>query len=65
MTPSESDRQGWIDLTTVVDMVKLTPGQRIKLASLVAADKSLGGLRTDGTMPLDTALKLCKAAKER
>ena len=65
MTPSESDRQGWIDLTTVVDMLKLTPGQRIKLASLVAADKSLGGLRTDGTMPLDTALKLCKAAKER
>jgi len=34
MTPSESDRQGWIDLKTVVDMVKLTPGQRIKLASL-------------------------------
>jgi len=65
MTPSESDRQGWIDLTTVVDMLKLTPGQRIKLASLVACDKSLGGLRADGTMPLDTALKLCKAAKER
>jgi len=65
MTPSESDRQGWIDLKTVVDMVKLTPGQRIKLASLVAADKSLGGLRTDGTMPLDAALKLCKAAKQR
>jgi len=65
MTPSESDRQGWIDLTTVVDMLKLTPGQRIKLASLVAADKSLGGLRADGTMALDTALKFCKAAKER
>jgi len=65
MTPSESDRQGWIDLTTVVDLLKLTPGQRIKLATLLAADKSLGGLRTDGTMPLDTALKLCKAAKER
>jgi len=65
MTPSESDRQGWIDLTTVVEMLKLTPGQRIKLASLVAADKSLGGLRADGTMALDTALKFCKAAKER
>jgi len=65
MTPSESDRQGWIDLTTVVEMLKLTPGQRIKLAGLVAADKSLGGLRADGTMALDTALKLCKAAKER
>jgi len=65
MTPSESDRQGWIDLTTVVDLLKLTPGQRIKLAGLVVADKSLGGLRADGTMPLDTALKLCKAAKER
>jgi len=65
MTPSESDRQGWIDLTTVVEMLKLTPGQRIKLAGLVAADKSLGGLRADGTMALDTALKFCKAAQER
>ena len=65
MTPSESDRQGWIDLTTVVEMLKLTPGQRIKLASLVAADKSLGGLRADGTMALNTALKFCKAAQER
>jgi len=63
MTPSESDRQGWIDLTTVVEMLKLTPGQRIKLATLVAADKSLGGLRADGTMALDTALKFCKAEK--
>jgi len=63
MTPSESDRQGWIDLTTVVEM--LTPGQRIKLVGLVAADKSLGGLRADGTMALDTALKFCKAANER
>jgi len=65
MTPSESDRQAWVDLTTVVAMLKLTPGQRIKLAGLVAADKSLGGLRADGTMALDTALKFCKAAKER
>ena len=65
MTPSESDRQAWIDLTTVVEMLKLTPGQRIRLATLVAADKSLGGLRADGSMALDTALKFCKAAKER
>ena len=65
MTPSESDRQAWIDLTTVVKMLGLTPGQRIKLAGLVAADPTLGGLRADGTMALDTALKFCKAAKER
>ena len=65
MTPSESDRQGFIDLTTVVKMLHLTPGQRIKLAGLVAADRTLGGLRADGTMALDTALKFCKAAKER
>jgi hypothetical protein len=63
MQPSESDRQGFIDLTTVVKMMKLTPGQRIKLASLVAADRTLGGLRSDGTLPLDTALKFCHAAK--
>jgi len=65
MTPSDSDRQGFIELTTVVKALKLTAGQRIKLASLVAADKSLGGLRSDGTMPLDTALKFCSAAKNR
>jgi hypothetical protein len=65
MKPSESDRQGFIDLTTVVEMMKLSPGQRIKLASLVAADRTLGGLRSDGTLPLDTALKFCHAAKNR
>lgn len=46
-------------------MLDLTPGQRIKLAGLVAADRTLGGLRADGTMPLDTALKFCSAAKNR
>ena len=65
MNTADHDRQAWIDLTTVVKMLHLTPGQRIKLASLVAADKSLGGLRADGTMPLDTALKFCSAAKNR
>lgn len=65
MQPSDAHRQGFIDLVTVVKMLNLTPGQRIKLASLVAADKSLGGLRADGTIPLDTALKFCSAAKNR
>jgi len=46
-------------------MMGLTPGQRIKLASLVAADRTLGGLSSDGTLPLDTALKFCHAAKNR
>ena len=65
MHPNESDRQGFIDLTTAVKMFNLTPGQRIKLASLVAADKSLGGIRQDGSMPLDTAIRFCNAAKNR
>ena len=65
MHPNESDRQGFIDLTTAVKMFNLTPGQRIKLASLVAADRSLGGIRQDGSMPLDTAIKFCTAAKKR
>jgi len=65
MNPSDNERQGFIDLVTVVKMMKLTPGQRIKLASLVAADRTLGGLRSDGTLPLDTALKFCFAAKNR
>jgi hypothetical protein len=65
MNPADNERQGFIDLTTVVTMMHLTPGQRIKLASLVAADRMLGGLRADGTMPLDVAIKFCQAAKNR
>jgi hypothetical protein len=65
MQPHESDRQGFVDLTTIVKVMGLTPGQRIKLASLVAADRTLGGLRSDGTMPLDVAIKFCQAAKNR
>ena len=65
MNPSDNERQGFIDLVTVVKMMKLSPGQRIKLASLVAADRTLGGLRSDGTLPLDVALKFCQAAKNR
>jgi hypothetical protein len=65
MNPSDKERQGFIDLVTVVKMMKLSPGQRIKLASLVAADRTLGGLRSDGTMPLDVAIKFCHAAKNR
>jgi hypothetical protein len=65
MTPSESDRQAFVDLTTIVKVMGLTPGQRIKLAGLVAADRTLGGLRADGTMPLDVAIKFCQAAKNR
>jgi hypothetical protein len=49
----------------VVKMLNLTPGQRIKLAGLVASDRTLGGLRADGTMPLDVAIKFCQAAKNR
>jgi hypothetical protein len=65
MQPHESDRQGFVDLTTIVKVMGLTPGQRIKLAGLVAADRTLGGLRSDGTMPLDVAIKFCQAAKNR
>jgi hypothetical protein len=65
MQPHESDRQGFVDLTTIVKVMGLTPGQRIKLASLVAADRTLGGLRSDGTLPLDAALKFCYASKNR
>ncbi len=65
MEPSESDRQAFVELTTIINMMGLSQGQRIKLASLVAADRTLGGLRTDGTMPLDVAIKFCHAAKSR
>lgn len=65
MNPADQERQGFIDLTTVVKMMGLSPGQRIKLVSLVAADKSLGGIRADGTMPLEVAIKFCTAAKNR
>jgi hypothetical protein len=67
MTMNNADhaRQGFVELPVVAKMLGLTPGQRIKLASLVTADRQLSGLRADGTMPLDTALKLCCAARQR
>jgi len=65
MKPSEQHRQAFVELPVVAKMLGLTPGQRIKLASLVTADRQLAGLRADGTMPLDTALKLCTAARNR
>ena len=65
MTPNDSERQGFVELPVIAKMLGLTNGQRIRLASLLAADPKLGGVRQDGTLPIGTALKLAHAAKNR
>ncbi len=65
MQPNESDREAFVELPVIAKMLGLTQGQRIKLVSLLAADPKLGGVRSDGTLPLTTALKLAYAAKNR
>ena len=65
MSPSDQDRQGFVELTTVAKALGLTPGQRIKLATLLTSDRELAGLRSDGTLPVGSAIKFCTAAKRR
>ncbi len=65
MNTADHDRQAFVELPVVAQMLGLTRGQRIKMASLLAADPTLGGVRQDGTLPLATALKLANAARSR
>ncbi len=65
MNTADQDRQAFVELPVIAKMLGLTRGQRIRLASLLAADPKLGGVRQDGTLPLATALKLAHAAKNR
>ena len=65
MNTADHDRQGFVELPVIAQMLGLTRGQRIKLASLLAADSKLGGVRSDGTLPIAVALKLALAAKNR
>ena len=65
MYPSDQDRQGFVELTTVAKALGLTPGQRIKLATPLTSDRELAGLRSDGTLPIESAIKFCTAAKQR
>ena len=65
MYPSDKDRQGFVEITTVAKALGLTPGQRIKLATLLTDDRELAGLRSDGTLPIESAIRFCNAAKQR
>ena len=65
MYPSDQDRQGFVELTTVARALGLTPGQRIKLATRLTSDRELAGLRSDGMLPIESAIKFCTDAKQR
>ena len=64
LTENTKERLGFIDLSVAGDLFRLTAEQREQMVQLVTADLRLSGLRSDGSLPVGVAIKLCRAAKE-
>jgi hypothetical protein len=60
MTPSNKDRQAFIDPAVLAKALRLTPVQRRRFVDLITGDPA--GLRSDGTMPLAVVMKLARVA---
>ena len=63
LSENTTERLGTIDIAKACDLFRLTPEQREQMVRLVTADPKLSGLRSDGTLPIGVAVKLCRAAK--
>ena len=55
--------QGFIDVQTVADAMKLTDQQRVRFAERITTDVSKSKIRSDGSLPMGVAITLCKKAK--
>ena len=55
--------QGFIDVQTVANAMKLTDQQRVRFAELITTDVSKSKIRSDGSLPMGVAITLCKKAK--
>ena len=64
LSENSTERLGTIDIAKVCDLFRLTPEQREQMVQLVTADPKLSGLRSDGSLPIGIAVKLCRTAKE-
>jgi len=65
MEPADHSRQGFIDVKTIAEMFRLSGGQKLKLAQLIASDPKLGGVRNDGSMPVAQAIRFVRAAMNK
>ena len=63
LSENTKERLGFIDLAVAGDLFRLTAEQREQMVRLVTADPKLSGLRSDGSLPIGIAVKLCRAAK--
>ena len=63
LNENTKERLGFIDLAVAGDLFRLTAEQREQMVQLVTADPMLSGLRSDGSLPIGIAVKLCRTAK--
>ena len=61
MTPSNKDRQAFIDPAVLAKTMRLSPVERRRIVDLISVDPA--GLRSDCTMPLAVVTKLARVAK--
>ena len=64
LSENTTERLGSIDIAKACDLFRLTAEQREQMVRLVTADPRLSGLRSDGSLPIGIAVKLCRTAKE-
>ena len=63
LTENTKERLGTIDIAKACDLFRLSDEQREQVVALMTADAKLSGLRSDGTLPIGVAVKLCRTAK--
>ena len=63
LSENTTERLGTIDIAKACDLFRLTAEQREQMVQLVTADPMLSGLRSDGSLPIGIAVKLCRTAK--
>ena len=56
-------REGFIDFQTAADLMGLALNQREKFADLITSDLNKSKLRSDGSLPIEIAMRLCSIAK--
>ena len=61
MTPSNKDRQAFIDPAVLAKALRLSPVERRRFVDLISIEPA--GLRSDGTMPLAVVMKLARVAQ--
>ena len=64
LDPLNRESAGFVDPLVIAKALRLTPGERQRLVDAIAADPKTGGMRSDGLMPLASAVRFCRAARD-